>query len=177
MSIKDEWKNLSKLQKISAIGTLVGLISFAGYLIEKGFAISDYFQSNDIKYGVELVNLTDNLKKISKFGKIYYYNNGSILQMEDYKFEITDIKTLKEEDGYYYFPPGSSAKATLRLILTDSIRKYLYITGLTGEFEFKWTGRSSIANGPMFSIRKKHIDERHYLGKLGFKGDITVIVH
>ena len=45
--------------------------------------------------------------------------------MEDHTFKITHLENIKEKDGYYILPTESISKATLRLLLTDSIRNYL----------------------------------------------------
>ena len=99
------------------------------------------------------------------------------MDMEDHTFKITHLENIKEKDGYYILPTESISKATLRLLLTDSIRNYLENGDMTVELRFNRNFVfESFANGPMFSLRKKHIKEKHYLGKITFRGSLAVVV-
>ena len=38
-----QWNSWSLPSKLTAIGTLVGILSFGSYLVEKGYGVSEYF--------------------------------------------------------------------------------------------------------------------------------------
>ena len=116
--------------KLTAIGTLVGILGLCFYIIEKGYGISQAFnrivsKAEDVYVIVALENEKDKEITIAKRGDTFFWHPGTEGYHEIYTFEITDSDSKAIDDDALTIPPGTRVKATAKLLPTTIARRYL----------------------------------------------------
>jgi hypothetical protein len=115
---------------LTAIGTLVGILSFGAYLFEKGYGLSSFFsaaveQDEDVYLVVEFNNNSKQELTVYKRGEAFYWHPGPGAYHEVYTFEITHTENNKDLDKGLVIPANSREKVTIRLLPTTKVRKFL----------------------------------------------------
>ncbi|MCU7843411.1 MAG: hypothetical protein KZQ93_06190 [Candidatus Thiodiazotropha sp. (ex Monitilora ramsayi)] len=126
---KQQWKSWTLPSRLTAIGTLVGILGFSMYLIEKGYGISQMLNhSTQVIEDVILVVEVSNERKedvvLYKRGEVFYWHPGAGAYHEVYTFEITHSEAEHKNNGVL-IPANSSLKATVKLLPTSVARRYL----------------------------------------------------
>lgn len=131
---KRQWKNWSLPSKLTAIGTLVGVLSFGGYLIEKVYGLSTfvsekYFAGEPIVSEVLVVAEIDNRQTteitIASRGETFFWYPGSGAQHEIYAFDIVHSEITASENGSIVVPAQTKVKLTVKIVPTTRARHFL----------------------------------------------------
>ncbi len=127
---KKQWKSWSLPSKLTAIGTLVGILSFGAYLFEKVYGLSSSFstaveQDEDVYLVVEFNNNSKQELKVYKRGEAFYWHPGPGAYHEVYTFEITHTEHNKDLDKGLIIPAHSREKVIIRLLPATKVKKFL----------------------------------------------------
>lgn len=127
---KNQWNNWSLPSKLTAIGTLVGILSFAAYLVEKGYGLSSIYNNDknrieDVYLVVEFNNKSQENISIFQRGEVYYWHPGSTAYHEVYTFELVYAQGQNKIKEHLIIPAKTKLKATAMLLPTIRARSYL----------------------------------------------------
>jgi hypothetical protein len=127
---RKQWKSWSLPSKLAAIGTLVGILGFGGYIIEKGYGISQAFNFSRPKVEsvfvvVEFENEKDQKVTISTRGDAFLWHPGTEGNHEIYTFEIIHYDSKVIDDGAIIVPPHTKKRAIAKLLPISITRRYL----------------------------------------------------
>ncbi|HHX8370625.1 TPA: hypothetical protein ACVOYU_004707 [Vibrio alginolyticus] len=146
---KKQWKAWSLPSKLTAIGTLAGVLSLCFYLFEKGYSLvenSELFSaSNDVFVVVELHNQTK--KSISLYGRgeVFYWYPGSA-QYTSSAFEVVQGDNVGVNLN---IDPETKIRAEVRLLPRDVAYKFLTQGHMTLSLMFKGAGGYSHVSHPV----------------------------
>jgi len=124
-----QWKNWTLPSKLTAIGTLVGVLSFGAYVVEKGYGVSRYFfqqeeQLEDVNVVVEFSNKEKNAITVFERGEVFFWHPGGDGYHEIYTFLIIGPEAVTETRGNVFVPSGASVKAVVKILPTEIARRY-----------------------------------------------------
>ncbi len=158
---KQQWKSWSLPSKLTAIGTLVGVLGFSAYLIEKGYGISQKLNHSppvieDVSLVVKLNNERKNEVTLYKRGEVFYWHPGAEAYHEVYTFEITHSEAKQQNNNGLVIPAKSSLKATVKLLPSSVARKYLEQGHMDISLYFKGDGFTEFS--PNVPFTKENLD-------------------
>lgn len=161
---RKQWESWSLPSKLTAIGTLVGVLGFAAYLIEKGYGISQSFRVSepvieDVNIVVELENEKKRDVVLYKRGEIFYWYPGSDGYHEIYTFEITYSEAQEQKNGGLVIPSGSKIKATLKLLPPYIAQRYLKQGHMDISLYFKGDGFTQFS--PNVAFTKENLNDSY----------------
>ncbi|MES9834740.1 MAG: hypothetical protein ABW139_21110 [Candidatus Thiodiazotropha sp. DIVDIV] len=157
---KQQWKNWSLPSKLTAIGTLVGVLGFTAYLIEKGYGISQMLNQSppvieDVSIVVELTNERKDDVILYNRGDVFYWHPGAGAYHEVYTFEVTYSEAEQKNNGLV-IPANSSLKATVKLLPMSVARQYIEQGHMDISLYFKGEGFTKFS--PNVAFTKENIN-------------------
>ncbi|MCG8066377.1 MAG: hypothetical protein JAY84_00825 [Candidatus Thiodiazotropha taylori] len=158
---KQQWRSWSLPSKLTAIGTLVGVIGFSAYLVEKGYGISQtLFDSQpvieDVSVVVELSNEQEKEIILHKRGEVFYWHPGPGAYHEVYAFEITHSEAIQQNSNGIVIPAKSSLKTTVTLFPAAVASAYLEQGHMDISLYFKGAGFTQFS--PNVAFTKENLD-------------------
>lgn len=169
---RQQWKSWSLPSKLTAIGTLVGILGFAAYLIEKGYGITQFINhspqaTEDLNIVVEISNEQSKKATIFKRGEVFYWHPGAGAYHEVYTFEIIHSEAKQQNNGSFVILAGSRVKATAKLLPSSIARRYLEQGHMDISFYFKGDGFTQFS--PNVAFTKENLDGFYIPIKIGPK--------
>ncbi|MCG8051884.1 MAG: hypothetical protein JAZ15_11790 [Candidatus Thiodiazotropha endolucinida] len=124
-----QWKNWSLPSKLTAIGTLVGVLSFCAYIVEKGYGVSKYLfqqdeQVEDVNVVVEFNNKELHPVSVFNRGEVFFWHPGGGGYHEIYTFQMVWPNNTTEANGNLLVPTGKKVRALLKILPTEIARHY-----------------------------------------------------
>ncbi|EJG1646726.1 hypothetical protein ABV436_000436 [Vibrio parahaemolyticus] len=137
---KQQWKAWSLPSKLTAIGTLVGVLSFCFYVFEKGYSFAEsssvFSASNDVLVEVELNNQTKELLSLYGRGEVFYWYPNSA-QYASSAFEIVQGDNV---GANLSITPDTKVRTEVRLLPKDVASEFLAQGHMTLSLMFKGSG-------------------------------------
>lgn len=125
---RKQWKAWSLPSKLTAIGTLIAVLSFVLYLFEKGDSFiseSSLFKNkDDVFLVVELVNHSDDMVSLFSRGETFFWYPGGG-QYISYAFEVVKNNSNETNSSNINIPGKDKLRVVVKLLPKDVVRGYL----------------------------------------------------